>query len=125
MATEDTILFDDIGDGILLTLVEPAGHRREEHSEGARIDHGGRVYTTDLRLDETITARNNDVVMVPEGYHPVASAAGYNTYYLNFLAGSAQSLANSDDPEHAWVKDTWRETDPRVPLVTKAMEQLQ
>ena len=46
MATEDTILFDDIGDGILLTLVEPAGHRREEHSEGARIEHGGRVYTT-------------------------------------------------------------------------------
>src|SRR5436190_23205521 len=81
-----------------------------------------RVYTTDLRLDETITARSNDVVMVPEGYHPVASAAGYNTYYLNFLAGSAQSLANSDDPEHAWVKDTWREKDPRVPLVTRAME---
>jgi 5-deoxy-glucuronate isomerase len=82
-----------------------------------------RVYTADRRLDETITARNNDVVLVPEGYHPVASAAGYTTYYLNFLAGSAQSLANSDDPDHAWVKETWREKDPRVPLVTMAMEQ--
>jgi hypothetical protein len=30
-----------------LTLVEPADHRREEHSERARIEHGGRVYTTD------------------------------------------------------------------------------
>jgi hypothetical protein len=30
-----------------LTQVEPADHRREEHSEGERIDHGRRVYTTD------------------------------------------------------------------------------
>jgi 5-deoxy-glucuronate isomerase len=82
-----------------------------------------RVYTTDGRLDETIVARNNQVVLVPEGYHPVSAAPGYNTYYLNFLAGSAQSLANSDDPEHAWVKQTWREKDPRLPLVMPAMEQ--
>ena len=53
-----------------------------------------RVYTSDSRLNEVIVARNNDVVLVPEGYHPVAAAHGYTTYYLNFLAGSAQSLAN-------------------------------
>lgn len=81
-----------------------------------------RVYTSDARLNETIIARNNEVVLVPEGYHPVAAAPGYDTYYLNFLAGSAQSLANSDDPEHAWIKQTWRETDPRVPLVNLGME---
>jgi len=82
-----------------------------------------RVYASDLHFDETITARNNDLVLVPEGYHPVASAAGYTTYYLNFLAGSAQSLANSDDPAHAWIKETWRERDPRLPMVTLAMEE--
>lgn len=81
-----------------------------------------RVYTSDGRLDEVMVARNNDVVLVPEGYHPVASAHGYTTYYLNFLAGSAQSLANSDDPEHAWIKQTWNSKDARVPLVTLAME---
>jgi 5-deoxy-glucuronate isomerase len=81
-----------------------------------------RVYTTDARLDETILARDSDVVLVPEGYHPVASAHGYTTYYLNFLAGSAQSLANTDDPEHAWIKQTWKDQDPRVPVVTMAME---
>ena len=43
-------------------------------------------------------------------------------YYLNFLAGSAQSLANTDDPEHAWIKQTWREKDPRVPVVSLVME---
>jgi 5-deoxy-glucuronate isomerase len=81
-----------------------------------------RVYTAGARLDEVIVARNNDVVLVPEGYHPVAAAHGYTTYYLNFLAGSAQSLANSDDPEHAWIKDTWTAPDPRVPVVTLEME---
>ncbi|PWU12418.1 MAG: 5-deoxy-glucuronate isomerase [Verrucomicrobia bacterium] len=83
-----------------------------------------RVYTADRRLDETIVARNNDVVLVPEGYHPVVAAHGYNAYYLNFLAGSAQSLANSDDPAHAWIKDTWKDKDPRVPLVTMDMEKV-
>ena len=54
---------------------------------------------------------------VPEGYHPVVSGHGYHTYYLNFLAGSAQSLANSDDPDHSWVKEHWGALDSRLPLV--------
>lgn len=81
-----------------------------------------RVYTSDGRLNETMLARDDDVVLVPEGYHPVVSAHGYTTYYLNFLAGSAQSLANSDDPGYAWVKSSWKEKDPRLPLVSLAME---
>ena len=81
-----------------------------------------RVYTADGRLDEVIVVRENQVVLVPEGYHPVVSAHGYTTYYLNFLAGSAQSLANSDDPAYAWVKATWLEPDPRLPIVTPEME---
>jgi len=81
-----------------------------------------RVYTKDGRLDETIIARNNDLVLVPEGYHPVAAAHGYTAYYLNFLAGSAQSLANSDDLDHAWIKAAWKEKDPRAPVVTLEME---
>ncbi|HLF36509.1 MAG TPA: 5-deoxy-glucuronate isomerase [Anaerolineales bacterium] len=81
-----------------------------------------RVYTSDGRLDELILARDNDVVLVPEGYHPVVSAHGYTTYYLNFLAGSAQSLANSDDPAYAWIKGVWQEQDPRLPLVSLEME---
>lgn len=82
-----------------------------------------RVYTDDRSLDETIVATNNDTVLIPEGYHPVSAAYGYDCYYLNFLAGSAQSLAATDDPEHAWTRQTWFEKDPRVPLVTHAMEE--
>lgn len=81
-----------------------------------------RVYTSNSRIDEVMVARTNDVVLVPEGYHPVAAAHGYTAYYLNFLAGSAQSLANADDPQHAWIKETWTTKDPRVPVVTMAME---
>jgi 5-deoxy-glucuronate isomerase len=67
-------------------------------------------------IDALVLARNNDVVLVPEGYHPVVSAPGYTTYYLNVLAGSAQSLANSDDPRYAWVKDSYTGRNPAVPV---------
>ncbi len=81
-----------------------------------------RVYTGDGRLDELILAHDSDLVLVPEGYHPVVAAPGYPIYYLNMLAGSAQSLASSDDPAHAWVKQTWKERDSRLPLVSLEME---
>ena len=81
-----------------------------------------RVYTDDRHIDAVMMAQHHDMVLVPEGYHPVVSAHGYTTYYLNFLAGSAQSLANVDDPAYAWVKANWKGIDPRLPLVTHAME---
>lgn len=83
-----------------------------------------RVYTDDSSplqqagspIDAVVLARDNDVVLIPEGYHPVTSAPGYTAYYLNVLAGSAQSLANRDDPRHAWVKESYTARDPRVPI---------
>jgi 5-deoxy-glucuronate isomerase len=94
-----------------------------------KIDHPGgyayqRVYTDNRSIDAVMMAENHDIVLVPEGYHPVVSAHGYTTYYLNFLAGSAQSLANSDDPVYAWVKNTWMFKDPRLPVVHHGMEPL-
>ncbi|MGA2114151.1 MAG: 5-deoxy-glucuronate isomerase [Bryobacteraceae bacterium] len=76
-----------------------------------------KVYTKDGRIDETITVRDGELVLVPEGYHPVVAAHGYDVYYLNALAGSARSMAASDDPDYAWVRQTWRDLDPRLPLV--------
>ncbi|MBK8796594.1 MAG: 5-deoxy-glucuronate isomerase [Anaerolineales bacterium] len=67
-------------------------------------------------IDAAVIARNDDVVLIPEGYHPVSSPVGYTTYYLNVLAGSAQSLTAVDDPDYAWVKQTYQSTDPRIPL---------
>jgi 5-deoxy-glucuronate isomerase len=67
-------------------------------------------------IDAVVAVRNNDVVLIPEGYHPVSSPPGYTSYYLNILAGSAQSLAAVDDPAFAWVKTSYRTRDPRVPV---------
>ena len=81
-----------------------------------------RIYTPDRKIDELILARDSHLVLSPRGYHPVVAAPGYNCYYLNMLAGSAQSLAATDDPDYAWVKETWKEKDPRLPLVNLDME---
>ncbi len=67
-------------------------------------------------IDALVRAEDNCAVLVPEGYHPVVSAPGYMTYYLNVLAGSAQSLANQDDPRYSWVKQTYTSVDQRLPL---------
>ena len=117
-------------------------HKHDEHCEDEhgtvleadleetyfyKIDRPGgyayqRVYNDDRSIDGVMLAQENDIVLVPEGYHPVVSAHGYNTYYLNFLAGSAQSLANTDDPRYTWTKDSWTFKDPRLPLVDHGME---
>lgn len=83
-----------------------------------------KIYNDDRSLNEIAEARNNDLVLVPEGYHPVIAGHGYNVYYLNFLAGSDQSLASSDDPDHKWIYGTWKAMDPRIPMVTIEMNDL-
>jgi len=99
--------------------LEELYYYKVDRPEGYAIQ---RVYTADGRLDQTLTVRDGELVLVPEGYHPVVAAHGYNVYYLNALAGSARSMAASDDPNYAWVRGTWRDQDPRVPLVTRGKE---
>lgn len=81
------------------------------------------VYTDDRSLDEVIKVHNDEVVLIPEGYHPVVAGHGYNVYYLNFLAGSDQSLANTPDPQQKWIFGTWKGQDPRLPMVTSKMNE--
>lgn len=79
-------------------------------------DAGSPLHQAGYPIDALMRPTENCAVLVPEGYHPVVSAPGYTTYYLNVLAGSAQSLANQDDPQIAWLKDTYTWTDARLPL---------
>lgn len=81
-----------------------------------------RIYSDDGEIDATITAKHNDVVIVPKGYHTMASPHGFTTYTLNVTAGSAQSLAHTIDPRMAWIPETWTGKDPRVPIVSRGME---
>ncbi len=62
-----------------------------------------RVYTDDRSLDETMTVENGDVVLVPEGYHPVGVPEGYTSYYLNVMAGPNRIWKFHNDPNHEWI----------------------
>lgn len=79
------------------------------------------VYTKDRSLDEIVRAKDNDVVLIPKGFHPVVAAHGFHCYYLNFLAGTDQCLANTTDPDHELIYDSWTSQDERLPLVTAEM----
>jgi 5-deoxy-glucuronate isomerase len=103
---------------ILEARLEETYFYKIDKPEGFAIQQ---VYNDDRSLDEIAVARNNDVVMVPRGYHPVVAGHGYNVYYLNFLTGSDQSLANTPDPDHLWMFNSWKSIDPRIPMVTAEM----
>ena len=79
-------------------------------------DENSPLHAAGHPINVVVMARENEAILVPEGYHPVVSAPGYTTYYLNVLAGSAQSLANVDDPQFAWVKDSYRTRNPAIPV---------
>jgi len=76
-----------------------------------------RLYSPANAEDRIIQAKDGDAVLVHSGYHPVVAGPGYDVYYLNFLAGTSRTLAVSEDPDHVWLKSTWKETDPRLPIV--------
>lgn len=81
-----------------------------------------RVYGTPERpVDVTAEVRDGDTVLVPHGWHgPSIAAPGYDLYYLNVMAGpdAQRAWLISDDPAHAWVRDSWRgqPLDPRLPI---------
>ena len=79
-------------------------------------DENSPMHAAGNPVDALVRVGHNEAVLVPEGYHPVVSMPGYTTYYLNVLAGSAQSLANQEDPNFAWVKDNYAGVDERLPL---------
>jgi len=64
-----------------------------------------RVYSPEKGFDETFVIRDNSLVKLPFGYHPVAAAPGYQLYYLWILAGEPRNYILHDDPEHKWVRD--------------------
>jgi 5-deoxy-glucuronate isomerase len=62
-----------------------------------------RVYTDDRALDETMTIEDGDVVLVPKGYHPCATAHGYDLYYLNVMAGPKRVWKFNTEECHRWL----------------------
>jgi 5-deoxy-glucuronate isomerase len=62
-----------------------------------------RVYTDDRSLDQAMAVENNNVVLVPRGYHPVCVPYGYRSYYLNVMAGPKRVWKFHNDPAHEWM----------------------
>lgn len=63
-----------------------------------------RIYTDDMSINEAYVIKNNSVVAIPKGYHPVSAAPGYQVYYLWILAGEKRILKPKDDPNHKWIR---------------------
>ena len=61
------------------------------------------------QLNVSIRARNDDLVLVPRGYHVVSAAPGYDCYYLNAMAGAVRVWLFTTDPDHEWLMD-WKKT---------------
>lgn len=82
------------------SLLEETYYHRINPPQGFALQ---RVYTDDRSLDETLAARDGDVVLVPKGYHPVGAPHGYEVYYLNVMAGPKRIWRFHNDPDHEWL----------------------
>ncbi|PIX77766.1 MAG: 5-deoxy-glucuronate isomerase [bacterium (Candidatus Ratteibacteria) CG_4_10_14_3_um_filter_41_18] len=68
-------------------------------------DGFGVIRLYNKKSDKIFTIKNNDVIAIPRGYHPVGVIPGYRIYYLWILAGKKRILKPSDDPKYSWVKE--------------------
>ncbi len=82
------------------SFLEETYYHRIRPAQGFALQ---RVYTGDGTLDETVTVRDGDVVLVPRGYHTVSAPPGYALYYLNVMAGPIRAWAVANDPDHEWT----------------------
>ncbi|MDG6880994.1 5-deoxy-glucuronate isomerase [Phocoenobacter uteri] len=82
------------------TYLEETYYHRFDPPQGFAMQ---RVYTDDRSLDECMAVYDGDVVQVPKGYHPMATVAGYNNYYLNVMAGPVRKWRFTWEADHLWV----------------------
>ena len=78
-----------------ITYLEETYYHRLNPPNGWGIQ---RVYTEDGTLDETMTVKDGDVVLVPKGHHPCAAPHGIEMYYLNVMAGPLRKWRFQADP---------------------------
>lgn len=81
------------------SLLEETYYHRINPPQGYVLQ---RVYD-DGTLDEVMAATDRSVVLVPKGYHPVGVPHGYESYYLNVMAGPKRTWKFHNDPAHEWI----------------------
>jgi 5-deoxy-glucuronate isomerase len=83
------------------TQLEETYYHRLRDARGFALQ---RVYTADGSLDESVSVRDGDLVLVPRGFHTVSAAPGYELYYLNVMAGPVRKWCVTFDPVHEWLR---------------------
>jgi 5-deoxy-glucuronate isomerase len=83
-----------------ITYLEETYYHRLNPREGFAFQ---RVFTEDGSLDETMAACDGDVVLVPKGHHPVGAPYGYESYYLNVMAGPLRKWRFKTHPDYEWL----------------------
>src|SRR5215217_257662 len=82
------------------TYLEETYYHRVRLEKGFALQ---KVYDEERSLDETLTVRDGDTVLVPRGYHAVSAPPGYDLYYLNVMAGPVREWKVKNDPDHEWL----------------------
>jgi 5-deoxy-glucuronate isomerase len=104
----------DVDDMPREAVLEEIYYYQQRRPEGWGIQ---RLYRRDGdHRDGVWAVRHGELVLVTDGYHPFVAAHGYDAYYLNALAGDRRTMACTDDPDLAWTRAAWSETqvDPRA-----------
>ncbi len=83
-----------------ITYLEETYYHRINPPQGFGFQ---RVFTEDGALDESMAVRDGDVVLVPRGHHPFGVAYGYESYYLNVMAGPLRKWRFQNHPDHDWI----------------------
>jgi 5-deoxy-glucuronate isomerase len=100
----------DVDDMPSEAVLEEIYYYQQRRPEGWGIQ---RLYRRDGdRRDGIWVVRHGELVLVTDGYHPFVAAHGYDTYYLNALAGDRRTMACTDDPDLAWTRAAWSELEP-------------
>lgn len=87
----------DADDGSGETFLEETLYHMVDPAQGFVFQ---RVYTRDRSVDQVMAVENHDLVIVPQGYHPVCVPYGCESWYLSVMAGPVRALHASSDPRH-------------------------
>ena len=64
------------------------------------------LYTDDRTLDHGYIIRNNDVILIPRGYHPNVAGPGYEMRMFWGMGGNSRYWIPHEDPDHEWLGDS-------------------
>lgn len=110
---------------------EGSAYLEETYYYRLRPEHGfciHRNYRKDTDFDETFSVGDGELVLVTQGFHPVAVPPGSNVYFLNYLAGELigeeRGRPPFDDPDWGWMKEDYEGGKMSLPVGASNEEEM-